>query len=398
MAVVPTLADLVAPMEVSQFHTAVLGRSFRTFRGRADRFVDLVSWADLDRVLRQHRLEFPRLRLALDGEVVPAHAYTDLVPTRRHGMVPRLLVAPLAEQLRRGATLVLDSVEELFEPVAELSATLEHRLRERVQVNLYAGWGKTHGFDVHWDDHDAFVLQISGRKRWRIYGPTRPFPLRRDITLPPKPTEEPIADLLLEDGDVLYIPRGHWHDVSATGAESLHLTVGFTRATGVDLMTWLADQTCADPLFREDLPRLAASGTRAERSAALRARITDLLTDDVLDRFFSDRDAQAAAHARFGLPWLATANPLPPGDDVEVGLLVPRAVLDHEQDTVTLAAAGKRLVFAARAEPVLAALLDGTPRSVRALIGAAPDLDRQTVRALLGELITHGMLAPRDRS
>ena len=391
----PSLADLVAPVEVSQFLSTVLGGSYHRFPGAEGRFAGLVPWAELDRVLRQHRLEFPRLRLALDGDVVPAHEYTEMVPTRRTGLVPRLRSGPFAGKLRAGATLVLDSVQEMFDPVGELAARLEHELRERVQVNLYAGWGKTHGFDVHWDDHDALIVQISGRKRWRMHGVTRPAPLQRDVEPPPRPEGEPVADFLLGDGDVLYLPRGQWHDVSAIGEESLHLTIGFNRATGVDLVSWLADRLRAEEAFRADLPRFATAEQRRARAASLRARILEMADDEIVTRFLDDRDAQAPAHPRPGLPWSATSDLLPAADTAEVRLLTPRAVLTRGDGTVALAADGKRLVFAEPAAPVLQALLDGIPHVIGDLLAAAPSLDRTTVLALLAELAEQGVLAPR---
>lgn len=389
-----TLADLVAPIEVSQFFDTVQGLRHRHFKGSAGRFAGLMPWPALNAILRQHRLDFPRLRLAMDGEVVPTTVYSEPVPTRRSGTVPRLLTAPLIEQLRAGATLVLDSVDELSDPVGELARRLEHDLRERTQVNLYAGCGVTHGFDVHWDDHDAFIVQVAGRKFWRIHGPTRPAPLHRDVEPPGSPPAEPIDEFMLEAGDVLYVPRGHWHDVAAVGELSLHLTIGFNPATGIDLVTWLADRLRADELFRRDLPRFAAAESRAGHAERLREAITRALTPDVLDRFLTDRDAQAPAHPRLGLPWVASADVLPPGDEQEVRLLTPRAVLRPGGDTVTLLAAGKRFVFAAAAAPVLTVLLDGTPQPIKALMEVAdPALDPATVRALLGELTTHGLLA-----
>jgi len=117
----PTLADLVAPVEVSQFLTTTWGRTHQRFAGRHGRFADLMTWAELNRVLRQHRLDFPRLRLALDGEVLPAHEYIGQARTRRGEPVPRLLAAPLARRLHDGATLVLDAVDELAEPVGDLA-------------------------------------------------------------------------------------------------------------------------------------------------------------------------------------------------------------------------------------------------------------------------------------
>lgn len=390
-----TLADLVAPIEVSQFFLTVQGKRHRHFLGPAGRFAELLPWPALNAILRQHRLDFPRLRLAFDGKSVPTNTYTASVPTRRSGTVPRLLTVPLVEHLRGGATLVLDSVDELCDPVGDLARRLEHDLRERTQVNLYAGCGATHGFDVHWDDHDAFVIQVTGRKLWRLYGPTRPAPLHRDVEPPKAPPADPIDEFMLEDGDVLYVPRGHWHDVAAVGELSLHLTVGFNVATGVDLVTWLADRLRADELFRRDLPRFTSPEVRAEHAARLRDAITAQLTPDVIDRFLTDRDAQAAAHPRLGLPWAATGDLLPPGDEAEVRMLTPRAVLRPADGTIVLLADGRRFVFAEAAAPVLTTLLDGTPQPIKALVERSePTLDQATVRALLGELISYGLVAP----
>ncbi|ATE56338.1 cupin domain-containing protein [Actinosynnema pretiosum] len=391
-----SLADLVAPDGVGRFFAAVQGRTHLRFPGERSRFADLLPWSEVNRVLRQHRLEFPRLRLAKDGEVVPAHVYSELVDTRRAGQVPRVLPGKLAEQVRGGATLVLDSVQELVGAVGDLAVGLEHELRERVQVNAYAGWGVTHGFDVHWDDHDAIVVQVSGRKRWRIHGFTRVAPMVRDVELPPRPEGGPLDEFVLEAGEVLYLPRGCWHDVSAVGEESLHLTIGVNRATGVDLVAWLADQLRADEAFRGDLPRFGTAAEQAGHAALLRARLLERLDDGVVARFLADRDAQAPAVEHVGLPWTATSALLPEDDGAEVLLLAPRAVLSREGDAVVLAAVGRRLVFAGAAEPVLAALLGGRARTVTSLVEAGgPALDRVTVRALLGELVAQGLLSPK---
>jgi ribosomal protein L16 Arg81 hydroxylase len=389
-----TLADLVAPVEVSQFFATIQGREHRRFPGPVGRFADVLPWSALGAILHQHRLEFPRLRLALDGEPVPATVYTEQVATRRNGVIPRLQTAPFTEQLRNGATLVLDAVDELSGTVGDLARRLEHDLREKVQVNLYAGSGVTHGFDVHWDDHDAFIIQLAGRKRWRMHGLTRPAPLHRDVEPPPTPATEPIDEFMLEDGDVLYLPRGHWHDVSSVGELSLHLTIGFNPATGVDLVAWLADQLRADELFRRDLPRFAAAQDRTEVAGRLRTAIEAALTPDVVDRFLTDRDAQAPAHPRVGLPWAALPDALPPEDEAEVRLLTPRAVLESlDGDRVALLAAGKRFVFAKAVAPMLEALLDGSPQPIKTLVElVAPAADRERVRGLLAELVKRGLL------
>jgi len=389
-----TLADLVAPLAVDEFLNDVLGGSPRRFPGPAGRFAHLVPWSDLDRVIGSQKVEFPRLRLSKDGEVVPLSEYTEMAPAHRGGLQPRLRPAPLTEKLREGASLILDAAQDRFAAVGELAEALEHDLREQVSANLYAGWGRTHGFDLHWDDHDALVVQLAGRKRWRLHGFTRMAPLPSDVEDAPQPPSEPLEDFVLTDGDVLYLPRGQWHDVSALGEESLHLTIGFNRANGVDLVAWLADQVRADEMFRIDLPRFATARERESRAAQLRERLVRLLDDEAVTRFLADRDGRALGFARLGLPWSATAELLPADDDATVRLLAPRAVLSRDGETVVLVADGKRLTFVGAAEPVLAALLPGRPASIRELLAAAPGLDRGALKVLLIELLTQGVLAP----
>lgn len=76
-----TLADIVAPLGVGEFLGGVLGGQPRRLPGPEGRFARLVPWSELDRVIGQHKVEFPRLRLSKDNEVVPLGDYTQMVPT-----------------------------------------------------------------------------------------------------------------------------------------------------------------------------------------------------------------------------------------------------------------------------------------------------------------------------
>ena len=56
-------------------------------------------------------------------------------------------------------------------------------------------------------------------------------------------TEDPdIHVLLLEAGDLLYIPRGWWHVAMPLDEPTLHLTVGVNNLTGADFLRWFADR------------------------------------------------------------------------------------------------------------------------------------------------------------
>ncbi|MFE9468624.1 JmjC domain-containing protein [Streptomyces virginiae] len=107
---------------------------------------------------------------------------------------------------------------------------------------MHASWHPTEAFGIHWDDHDTVVFQLEGAKRWNLYGATRADPLRLDVEAPEKPGGPPLAEVILQAGDMLYVPRGWWHAVAATQGRSLHLTCGLTPVTGHHLLVWLAGQ------------------------------------------------------------------------------------------------------------------------------------------------------------
>lgn len=61
-------------------------------------------------------------------------------------------------------------------------------------------------------------------------------------------------DCVLNKGDVLYLPRGHWHNVVLCDEMSLHLTLGMFIPTGIDFLVWLGDECTEIDVARENIP------------------------------------------------------------------------------------------------------------------------------------------------
>jgi hypothetical protein len=392
------LSYLLEPHTAEEFLASSWGQTYRHISGRAGKFAHLLPWGRFNDILRQHRLDFPRLRLMREGRALPVNSYLrHATGARGKHTIPRLQPVKFAGQLRAGATLVLDAVDELHEPLEELATELERQFRERIQINSYAGWHTSRGFDLHWDDHDVFILQVAGRKRWRVYGETRPHPLAGD-TGSPQPEGAPLWEATLEDGDLLYIPRGWWHVAEPLDEPTLHLTVGVHKRTGIDLLTWLAAELRASATFRRDLPRFAPPPERAAHLRRLREELLAAWDDDALARYFAHLDAMAEPRPHLSLPWgavaAAAAHALPAG--ARVRLLAPRPLdLRVADGVVEFSCHKKRWRFAAGALAVLRPLAEGRALAVAQLCAAAqPErLGEETVRAFLGELIRHGLVA-----
>jgi hypothetical protein len=355
-----------------------------------------MPWPRLNEILRGHRLDFPRLRLAKDGKSLPFSSCIRRVQAGRRGTtIPRLLPDELTRHLREGATLVLDAVDELQPSIEEIASSLEHLFRERVQVNLYAGFQTSRGFDLHWDDHDVFVLQVAGRKRWSVYGMTRPYPLAPDVEPAERPSGEPLWVETLEAGDLLYIPRGWWHVAEPLAEPTLHLTVGVHNRTGHDLLRWLAEKMRASEDYRRDLPRLATTAERAAHVARLREALLASFDDELMERYFAEYDAGAAPRPRVGLPWSASGELLPAVADALVRFLPPRPLdFRAEGGEVGFDFRRRRWRFSAAALPILRRLEEGRLCTLGELHEAAGDaLDRETVRAFVAELVAQGIAA-----
>lgn len=396
------LAKLLEPCLPEEFLNCSWGQTYKHVRGWPGKFAHLLPWERLNEILSRHRLDYPRLRLTENGKSLPASAYLRHVTSGRQRVsIPRLMPAELNAQLRRGATLVLDAVDELYAPLEELAARLERAFHEHIQINAYAGWRTSRGFDLHWDDHDVFILQVTGRKRWSLYGMTRPHPVARDLEAAQRPTGPPLWEETLEDGDLLYIPRGWWHVALPLNEPTLHLTVGIHNRTGLDLLRWIEERLRASVHFRRDLPRFASVAERAAHVGRLRDELVAELGEDALDRFYEEFDAKAQPRPHLSLPWSAAPEILPPSNERRVRLTTPRS-LELESDgkqagedgIIEFSAQGKRWRFAAAAIAVLRPLSSGRAYSISELCEAAKDsLDERTVRAFLGELILEGLLS-----
>ncbi|MBV6700285.1 cupin domain-containing protein [Kitasatospora aureofaciens] len=332
---------------------------------------DLFGWDDLARILTDHQLEAPRLQLARHGALVPPATYTRPVTLRpgvvHHQLRPHLLNS----ELDNGATLALDAVDHCHHRLRRVAHHLEAAFATGVLVTAYASRTPAPGFNRHTDQTDVLVLQLDGSKHWEIHPPTGGA----------EPTTN-ATEIVLTPGDVLYLPRGWWHAVTAHAGPSLHLTCALTPHTVLDLLQWLATQPVGAPL-RADLP--------APRQAL--PDLVPLLKDpEVVARYRAAQDK--ALHAR-------PAIDLPTPDErydkfTQVALVPSRSrLVRHDDGETALHADGdtwptvppKRL-------PVLTALLGQRDTTIGDL-AAATGLSVAQVAADVRHLVRHGLAATR---
>ena len=388
------LAALLAPTAVDEFVLSHWRTRPLLCRGQADRFEELLSWSTLNELLEHHWRETYRFRLAVRGRDLDPARYADLT-----GFTPRVRAADVTEHLRLGATLSFDAIDELHEPLTRLAESVEGFFRGATKINAYAGWRRgVHGLDLHRDDQEIFILHLYGRKRWLLYGSSIDGIDRSGLAAGSTPPAGADFDDVLEPGDLLYLPRGCYHIAIPVEEPVLHLTMSVRNPRGVDLLRWAADRGRED-LGDTDVPTLGPGDARLEYSDRVRDALGGRFERDLVEQYLRESGSNLKPRPSFSLPWSATAEGLPPGDDFSVRLTAGNLTIVDAADAPAVdIRCGGRVYRLPRAVRAIVERLDGgAPQPFGELLDAlSPPHDANTIRILLGMLVKHALIAVRE--
>lgn len=264
------LAALLAPMSVEDFLRDYYGKKPLHLKGSADKVAGVMNWDILSGLLSQTGMWSAKtLELVLDRKRLEPQDYASRAPGR-DGVDTWLIDPPRVKGwLKRGASLVANDIDSLHPGVKRTAAALEEGLGGKVQANLYCSWQAHQAFGSHFDTHDVFALHVEGAKTWRVYG----CPIDSPIAHPRfkslgkdfhEANKGPITQTVtLEPGDLLYLPRGWYHDALATSDAVIHIAFGLTAPIGLDVLSMLFETAVEEPLFRHALPEPGRDGTAA---------------------------------------------------------------------------------------------------------------------------------------
>jgi bifunctional lysine-specific demethylase and histidyl-hydroxylase MINA len=146
-----------------------------------------------------------------------------------------------------------------------------------VQGNLYLSSRRRQGFAAHFDTHDVYAMHVEGTKTWHIYEGRAIDPIAHKAfkgygqEYHDKAKGELLMDVHMEPGDLLYLPRGQYHDAIADEGGAVHIAFGITYPIGLDIVSMLFERMMYEPVFRANLPRL--DGPDGAGDQALRERL-----------------------------------------------------------------------------------------------------------------------------
>ena len=367
-------------MSPQQFREGLLEKNTHLFRGAL--LERTFGWPDLDQVLNVMEPSQPMFQIFKDG-LVPEEVYTE--PAVELGLQHRRLNKDrFAQVMNAGATVVLNRMESFSVIARRLCLEASRFTGHQTIGNGYLTLGGSGTFGKHWDTHDVFAVQLMGRKRWRVFAPTFPYPLSTHTSQGVQQTapSTPVLDCVLETGDVLYIPRGWWHQVIPIDGASFHLSVGVYVPTMLEYVLW----ACQRYLPAELIARKGLSATQLSELSKDLTALGQAVTAAVAN------PAHVTEFKR------SLADLQKPPSAMDLALLLNTEATLHDNSLVTLnhsypldcsgneiAVNGVAITLNETSRPVMKALAARSSLTLGDLCAAARPVSHERVKALVLE-------------
>ena len=198
--------------------------------------------------------------------------------------MPRSL--PPLKQL--GWTLLVQGVDGHHQAVHQLLQQFRFVPDARLDDVMISWASSGGGVGPHFDSYDVFLLQASGRRRWKI-SQQKDLTLQQGVPLKILENFHPEEEFILEAGDMLYLPPRYAHDGEAENSlttdgkmqDCMTYSIGFkapvTQELAAELLHRLAefsedaldapDSTAIKKIYRD--PAQAATSTPAKLPESL---------------------------------------------------------------------------------------------------------------------------------
>jgi ribosomal protein L16 Arg81 hydroxylase len=223
-------------------------------------------------------------KMVLDRESINYADYSSLFLEHSTNIL-RPDVKKVQNLISRGSSLVLSEIEKLNSKLYDIVDELQNITNGKCQGNLYFSMESRQAFGPHCDDHDVFAIHFEGEKIWNIYENIETNPINHPIfKYDAKERENRAGKLIdqvtLQPGDLLYLPRGQYHDALASKNGAIHIAFGLTYFKPIDLLSLMWNKIVLNEYMREDFKINPTKDELSNHLKKLSIELSGIINDD----------------------------------------------------------------------------------------------------------------------
>ncbi len=227
----------------------------------------------------------------MDGGFVPH----DQIVSIYLDMDNRSAVKPIRTRIKSlldaGATVNFFGQESRYPEIFSLKNEIARHLNAEVETSFFLSQKNHPGLAPHYDCVEIFVVQLFGEKQWKVSSQRVDAPLvGYGDTIVYDPSV-PHADIVMCEGDVLYIPRGTFHHACAVSDTSLHLAIAIKVPQYIDFFHDIISSAAGLDETRSYLPYPFDADILKHESSII----------ELIKKTLRTREYESAIHSKFSI-------------------------------------------------------------------------------------------------
>ena len=269
----------------NNFFSNNFGKKYVHKKNFIDNADNIVSHEILDDMLSKSNIwNNKNFKMMLDQKTLNYNDYSSL-SIDITGTNNRPDVDKVQRLVSKGASIILNDIEKYNKNLLNISDELQKITQGRCQGNLYFSMASHKAFGPHFDLHDVFAFHFEGEKVWNIYENIEDSPINHPVFRISseeriKRAGKLIDQVTLTPGDLLYIPRGQYHDALASKNGAIHVAFGLTYFKPIDLMSSLWEKFILNNFMRTDVQLNTNKNDLRKMLNKFSKEISDIITSE----------------------------------------------------------------------------------------------------------------------